>query len=228
MQWDSFHCPKPIQIWLLVHQLISLCLVLGYELAHCLSGPRTGTTALLPVSGSRRQRVVSFSVLFLIVPAFLASDFLGLFWIMGYTSDTNIKCWPKDIVNQPQVIRLALVVGSFIGMFFVLFSLSFVCTRLRHGRARPVAAGADAGRGSAAAGARLIVPVQISIHCPEGECDEACNVKCCICMEDCLEGQQMRTVVVCGHQYHSDCLEKWLRNRPTCPLCNQDVTTSVV
>lgn len=26
---------------------------------------------------------------------------------------------------------------------------------------------------------------------------------------------------ICGHSYHRDCIEKWLRIRNVCPLCNE-------
>jgi len=241
MLWGDFKCQKPVQAWLLAHQLISLLLCLGYELAHHMARSQDGELAsqagLLPLSGSRLQKVVSLCVLFLIIPAFLASDCLGLFWIMSYSNDSDDSsssdaCWPIDSVNQPQVIRLELGIDAFIGIFFVMFATRLLCSRMCPGRARAASSLAAARRAQgrvplASPGANVPVHILLS-HCPEAQCDKDCNVHCSICQDPCQEGQQMRTVVVCGHQYHGECLETWLRNRPTCPNCNQDVTTPVV
>jgi len=231
MLWGKFRCEKPVQVWLLGHQLLSLCLCLGYQLArHCAGPDEAPPGLLLPLTGSRMQKVVSFLLLLVIVPAFLASCFLGLFWFLSSTFE---DCWPSDFVNQPQVICLVLVAGCLLGMSLLLFSLGTLCPRSRAIRARTLAqqrlaaAGRAAVRPAGCPGVGLLVP-ELLRHCPEAECDKDCDVHCSVCQENCREGQQIRTVVVCGHQYHGECLELWLRNRPTCPNCNQDVTTPVI
>lgn len=236
MLWNRFTCEEPIKVWLLVHQSISLFFCLSYRVAHCIPAPSyLGVVGLLPVGGTSMQRVISFVILMLIVPIFLASDSYGLYWFIGYSSTDDTKCWPHDVLNQPEVIRLVLLVDCACGAVFAIFGVGLLCRGLRPLlRARVVAnAAADppARRPtiSTCSGARLLVPLQtLLIHCPEAQCDKDCNVHCSICQDFCREGQQLRTVVVCGHQYHGPCLEMWLRNRPTCPNCNQDVTTPVV
>lgn len=233
MLWDGFKCEKPIQVWLLVHQLLSLLLFVGHQLAHFgQSHWWRDSAGLLPVNGNRQQKVISYSLLFLVVPAFVASDSFGLYLFSDYSDDS--PCWPPDIVNQPQVVRLVLVVGCFFGLTFAIFAMSALCNLLRPGRRRAAmiaSAQMDHPRPglNGCTGPMLSVPVQTLLeHCPEARCDKDAKVSCSICQDDCSDGQPIRTVVVCGHQYHSACLESWLRNRPTCPNCNQDVTTSVV
>lgn len=243
MLWDGFKCEKPIQVWLLVHQLLSLLLFVGHHLAHhffadpgwpAYSRDRYGRIpTLLPVHGCRKQKVISYSLLFLVVPAFVASDSFGLYVFSDYSDDS--PCWPPDIVNQPQVVQLVLVVGCFFGLTFAIFAMSALCNLLRPGRRAAMIASAGMDHPfprpavNGCTGPMLSVPVQTLLdHCPEAQCDKDAKVACSICQDDCSDGQPIRTVVVCGHQYHSACLESWLRNRPTCPNCNQDVTTSVV
>ena len=40
---------------------------------------------------------------------------------------------------------------------------------------------------------------------------------CCICYE---EGSNMK-INCCGKHFHTDCLQKWLKKKPTCPMCRQ-------
>ena len=49
---------------------------------------------------------------------------------------------------------------------------------------------------------------------------------CCICMDDeipvCTSGQ-----LACGHAFHDGCIQAWLRQSATCPLCRTPVVSSV-
>lgn len=251
MLWDGFKCDHSTKVWLLVHQLLSLLLAVGHELAWlmCFTAPIVrndsvglahGSLVQLPLNGNRKQKVISYSLLFLVVPAFVASDSLGLYLFFGCTVCVTSTCWPPDIVNQPQVVRMVLVVGCFFGMFYATFAMSVLCklcNLLRPGRRRAaMIASAHIERQrvprpglNSRTGPTLIVPLQTLLeHCPEARCDKDAKLACSICQDECSDGQPIRTVVVCGHQYHSECLESWLQHRPTCPLCNQDVTTPVV
>mmetsp|Transcript_6613 Transcript_6613/g.14400 ORF Transcript_6613/g.14400 Transcript_6613/m.14400 type:complete len:373 (-) Transcript_6613:32-1150(-) len=61
---------------------------------------------------------------------------------------------------------------------------------------------------------------------PETTCGPECSAFCSICLEACEEGQRMRTVLACGHQFHADCIEKWLVRREWCPNCRTYVDES--
>ena len=47
--------------------------------------------------------------------------------------------------------------------------------------------------------------------------DEA---RCCICCCEFVAGDRLMTLH-CTHEYHLECIGTWLRNKSTCPLCNQ-------
>lgn len=46
-----------------------------------------------------------------------------------------------------------------------------------------------------------------------------CSSSCVICMNDMAEAIQLP----CGHSFHQDCIEKWLKTRSTCPSCRHQL-----
>lgn len=46
------------------------------------------------------------------------------------------------------------------------------------------------------------------------------QVQCVICCDDCSETV---TTLSCGHSYHSECIQTWIRRSKTCPLCRSPV-----
>jgi len=225
MLWDRFTCQKPVQAWLVCHQLVTLALCAGHQIANSIQP--TGAALVLPVFGNRPQRAASLVVLAVLVPAFLVSDVIGLCWFLGY-SGPRLACIPYDVVNDPQVVSLVLFGGCFWGVIYVIFGTSVLLRRwCPRARARdPVM---DAERAPARCQLLNAATLQslLAHHCPDAIGDQDCTAYCSICQEACLNGQKLRTIIVCGHQFHSDCLERWVRNRPVCPNCNQDVTTPI-
>jgi hypothetical protein len=45
---------------------------------------------------------------------------------------------------------------------------------------------------------------------------------CLVCQEDYEIGNLLRTLP-CHHAYHKDCIDKWLSQKPTCPVCHRSV-----
>ncbi|CAN7102774.1 probable E3 ubiquitin-protein ligase RHG1A [Brassica rapa] len=41
---------------------------------------------------------------------------------------------------------------------------------------------------------------------------------CCICQEEYTEGDDMGTLE-CGHEFHSQCIKEWLKQKNLCPIC---------
>jgi hypothetical protein len=49
------------------------------------------------------------------------------------------------------------------------------------------------------------------------------NQKTCnICLEDFKDGQEMRTLH-CSHAFHKECIDKWLSQVASCPICKQEI-----
>ncbi|KAK1317839.1 hypothetical protein QJS10_CPA05g01338 [Acorus calamus] len=47
---------------------------------------------------------------------------------------------------------------------------------------------------------------------------------CCVCQEDYINGDELGTLD-CGHDFHTDCIKKWLMIKNLCPICK---TTALV
>ena len=45
---------------------------------------------------------------------------------------------------------------------------------------------------------------------------------CAICMCDAEEGDTLRRLP-CGHEFHQNCVDRWLTDHRTCPMCKSDV-----
>lgn len=56
--------------------------------------------------------------------------------------------------------------------------------------------------------------VNVQKELPEGDARQ-----CCICLEDFQAGDKRKTLP-CLHGYHADCIDKALRTRGCCPICN--------
>ena len=42
---------------------------------------------------------------------------------------------------------------------------------------------------------------------------------CSICQNDMDQSQQLTEIRVCRHHYHRNCLNRWIRNHSSCPMC---------
>ena len=71
----------------------------------------------------------------------------------------------------------------------------------------------------------IIIPSQVAdevIRRVEGKE----NIICSICLDDNKLNNDW-SELMCKHNYHSICIEKWLVNNTTCPLCRQDILREV-
>jgi len=52
--------------------------------------------------------------------------------------------------------------------------------------------------------------------------------ECCICQEDMFDATYHANLMKCGHVFHSNCLEQYMKNDYRCPICHKsffDLTT---
>jgi len=52
------------------------------------------------------------------------------------------------------------------------------------------------------------------------------NKTCCICKEEYKKLKRV-TVLNCNHDFHERCISKWIKNKPTCPLCRKNINSCI-
>ena len=62
------------------------------------------------------------------------------------------------------------------------------------------------------------MPTRIYRRTPGGE--PPC---CSVCLCDAEDGDEIRTLP-CAHEFHARCVDRWLSEHRTCPMCKMDVT----
>ncbi|VVA22784.1 PREDICTED: NEP1-interacting [Prunus dulcis] len=58
---------------------------------------------------------------------------------------------------------------------------------------------------------------------------ESCNDFCCsICLQELKEGECARELPTCRHFFHMACIDQWLKQQSSCPMCRTRVHTEHV
>lgn len=130
---------------------------------------------------------------------------------------------------------LAAVAAVFLTL--VLCFYIFLCAKRYHGGAPPPPAGAGGVRAwlrvvfGGGGGARA--DGGATEWCYDGGLDDKSMAKlprrevakgeealdCAVCITELAPGETARVLPRCGHAFHVDCVDMWLRSHSTCPLC---------
>ena len=54
------------------------------------------------------------------------------------------------------------------------------------------------------------------------------NSECAVCISEFQENEQGRILPLCGHSFHTECIDMWLYSHSTCPLCRALVVVAEV
>ena len=49
------------------------------------------------------------------------------------------------------------------------------------------------------------------------------GVSCSVCFSDILSNERVVNMKYCRHVFHSDCIKKWMKVKPECPICRKNV-----
>ncbi|PAN27749.1 hypothetical protein PAHAL_5G104000 [Panicum hallii] len=152
----------------------------------------------------------------------------ALRWRYGDVDDGNFA------VRGRGVLVLVALFGVLVCFVAVCLYLRWACHRYNDRRdsadvlprwytassassaAQPAAASSVAAGLDDAAIAGL--PVTPYLPAAGGAADDA--AQCCpICLGELAEGDKVKALPVCGHGFHPECVDAWLRARASCPLC---------
>uniref|UniRef100_A0ACD5T9Q3 Uncharacterized protein n=1 Tax=Avena sativa TaxID=4498 RepID=A0ACD5T9Q3_AVESA len=124
-----------------------------------------------------------------------------------------------------------------VGLLALVVALVAVCLYLHWacGRRRRLRRQADLEASSSAAGASPALPgldadaingLPVTLYSPPRSTGEktGCDVdereaECSICISALAAGDKVKALPPCGHCFHPDCVDAWLRSHPSCPLC---------
>ncbi|RCV44426.1 hypothetical protein SETIT_9G373200v2 [Setaria italica] len=127
-----------------------------------------------------------------------------------------------------------LAAAAAIFITFVLCFYLFLCAKRYRGAAPTI--GGGGGRDGAAGGGRgraRFVFAGAGCHGGGGGMDEAAIAAlprrevaagdpppdCAVCIAEVAAGEAARVLPRCGHAFHVECVDMWLRSHSTCPLC---------
>jgi hypothetical protein len=134
--------------------------------------------------------------------------------------------------------RDSVLIGASMVVLVVLSLLTFFCSSRRRavhtsssqrsvaddvelGRRRCVAAGLDEAVLAAYPTAVYSSPESTG---EPGKEEEAAGTRCAVCLADYADGDELRLLPGCRHSFHRQCVDDWLRRRPSCPLCRSSPT----
>ncbi|KAL6633609.1 hypothetical protein ACP70R_026280 [Stipagrostis hirtigluma subsp. patula] len=61
------------------------------------------------------------------------------------------------------------------------------------------------------------------LPCHELREEGAGGGECAVCLEAFRDGDQCRALPRCGHGFHPECVDSWLRKSRRCPICRAEV-----
>ncbi|KAL7133984.1 hypothetical protein ABFS83_12G175900 [Erythranthe nasuta] len=129
----------------------------------------------------------------------------------------------KDKIDGKSPLLGALFLFFF--FFFTFFSLYFlyICTHHQtppNSNTPPAPPPRTAGLDPATIGSLPIFSYGSTSCCKKPIPEPA---DCAICLSMFQEGDKVKVLPLCRHGFHSDCVDKWLITRSTCPLCRAGV-----
>ena len=142
----------------------------------------------------------------------------------GDVDDSNFALHGR--AAMPLLLGLPLVIVAFV---VVCLYLRWACRRRRDREASSSSAATTAPAVVPGLDAHAINGLPVTLYSPpparkSGE-DER-EVECSICITALVVGDKVKALPPCGHCFHPDCVDPWLRSHPSCPLCRTGLVTA--
>ncbi|KAM0905534.1 hypothetical protein ACQ4PT_017320 [Festuca glaucescens] len=139
-------------------------------------------------------------------------------------NDSNFALHGRGV---PLLVGLLALVVAFVA---VCLYLRWACTRRRRRAADLQAFSSAAAASPALPGLDVdaINGLPVTPYSPTrsagvkgggGEEEQAVEAECSICISALVARDKVKALPPCGHYFHPNCVDAWLRAQPSCPLC---------
>ncbi|XP_045832853.1 RING-H2 finger protein ATL66-like [Trifolium pratense] len=146
------------------------------------------------------------------------------------SNHNSIKTFDWTFDTQPEEEPLQIKGGKllfFIAIFtiIILFTLIFLCARwIFHNRGflnPPQAPSHTTAFPSPSEGLDEddIKKLPIILHQTDYSNRALEEMECCICLSAFRDGEKVKVLPSCDHCFHCECVDVWLMNHSSCPLC---------
>ncbi|KAF8714310.1 hypothetical protein HU200_027773 [Digitaria exilis] len=106
--------------------------------------------------------------------------------------------------------------------FLLYLALWYICTTRRRRQQRLSAAAAAAADAAGGMSADAIAALPTFTFSVDGG-GAAAALDCPVCLGQAEAGDKVRRLPKCGHAFHAECVDAWLRAHSTCPMCRAAV-----
>ncbi|XP_074572202.1 putative RING-H2 finger protein ATL71 [Curcuma longa] len=122
--------------------------------------------------------------------------------------------------EPPRVTGLGVGLAVSVAAFLLVAATgiaSYYCTRMREEDDATAARGAAAGDGGIDEATLMRWPKVV--YSEAGACAGLEKACCAICLAEYRERDVLRRLPECGHLFHVECVDPWLRSHSSCPVC---------
>ncbi|XP_039042013.1 putative RING-H2 finger protein ATL69 [Hibiscus syriacus] len=115
------------------------------------------------------------------------------------------------------------VIGFTVSVMFIVFICTrLICARISASR-RSLAVSSRSDLSILERGIHGLEPVAIANFPTKTFCDECFSAnkdaQCTVCLSEYRCEDTLRILPYCGHSFHVTCIDKWLQQHSTCPVC---------